>query len=342
MRPIVINQHYIPKSYLKHFGFLVNAKKNKWSLYAMENGGEIERRTTENICSVDYLYDLPLVEGEERQFLEHAYEAQADRHFTEIKEFITDDSKTELPSEMREKILKSCLSLYYRTPKFIELDQQALEMIQRLPIAEREHAWKVKKTEILQESIYNFEALYNDKKNCGISVNKSIGKREFISGDNPVIITNGQRDLSDVLSPENIVHVPITPKYSITILPTNETTLNNTFLRYLYDDESVMYRNYDIERLHQKYLLGSQNALQAYLNEVPEYKKIVPADHSKVVSIEKRVIAGNHLLKIMEKSQGIITKEFKEQFNWYWNNLDGFKDDPNCVQFKKRIDSELG
>lgn len=69
MRPIVINQHYIPKSYLKNFGFLVNAKKKKWSLYAMTNGGEIERRTTENICSVDYLYDLPLANEEEKQFL---------------------------------------------------------------------------------------------------------------------------------------------------------------------------------------------------------------------------------------------------------------------------------
>ncbi|HMK59198.1 MAG TPA: DUF4238 domain-containing protein, partial [Nitrososphaeraceae archaeon] len=100
MRPIVINQHYIPKSYLKNFGFLVNPKKNKWSVYAMENGGEIERRTTENICSVDYLYDLPFASGEERQFLEHAYEKHADRHFTEITEFITDDTQEALTGEM--------------------------------------------------------------------------------------------------------------------------------------------------------------------------------------------------------------------------------------------------
>src|SRR5690349_3215998 len=111
-KPIVINQHYIPRSYLKNFGFLVNAKKRKWSLYAMEYGGEIERRTAEGVCSVDYLYDLPLASGDDRQFLEHAYEEHADRHFTKITEFITNDDNLVLSAEMREKILKSCLSLY--------------------------------------------------------------------------------------------------------------------------------------------------------------------------------------------------------------------------------------
>jgi hypothetical protein len=115
----------------------------------MENGGEIKRRTTEKICAVEYLYDLPFATGEERQFLEHAYEEHADRHFTEITEFVTNDSNLVLSSDMREKILKSCLSLYFRTPKFVDLDQKALDDIQQLPKDQQEFAWKRKKQELL-------------------------------------------------------------------------------------------------------------------------------------------------------------------------------------------------
>jgi hypothetical protein len=338
MRPIVINQHYIPKSYLKNFGFLVNAKKKRWSLYAMTNGGEIERRTTENICSVDYLYDLPLLEGEERQFLEHAYEEHADRHFSEITKFIKEDSNLVLPDEMRIKMLKSCLSLYYRTPKFVELDQQALKQIELLPEEEREFAWKEMKSKLLYESVYSFEKLYNEKKDCGICINKAVKDWEFISGDNPVIIRNKNGVLIDALSDDNMIHVPITPRYLLTLMPSSETSLNKTFYRTLYDDDMVMGINHDIEKLHEKYLLGTEKSLQNYLTESPQYKAPATLNHPKVVSIRERAAAIEHLLNILMKNNGIITLEMKQYFDFYWQNIESFRDDPNSQVLKKQIE----
>lgn len=338
MRPIVINQHYIPRSYLKNFGFLVNHKKRKWSLYAMENGGEIERRTTDNICAVDYLYDLPLVSGEDRQFLEHAYEEHADRHFKEITNFVTDDLNLRLSLELREKILKSCLSLYYRTPKFVELDQQALESIQNLPEPEQEAAWKIKKTQLLEQSVKNFERLYLEKRDCGISINKAVREWEFISGDNPVIIRNKKGELDDVLSRENIIHIPLTPRYLVTILPANESSLHKSFNRIFYDDDSVMSINYDIERLHQKYLLGTKVSLEYYVKNSPEYKAPAPPDHPKILRVKRVEAAVTTLVQVLIRNNGKITKEVKDYFNWCWINIDGFKDDPNSQEVKNIID----
>ncbi len=338
MRPVVINQHYIPRSYLKNFGFLVNAKKKKWSLYAMINGGEIERRTTESICAVDYLYDLPLLDGEERQFLEHAYEEHADRHFSEITKFITDDSNLILTDEMRIKILKSCLSLYYRTPKFVELDQRALDEIQLLPEKEREHAWNEMKSKLLYDSVYNFEKLYNEKKDCGISINKSAKEWEFISGDNPVIIRNRDGILLDVLSADNMIHIPITPRYLVTLMPSSEASLNNTFYRTLYDDDMVMGINHDIEKLHKKYLLGTEKSLQNYLIESPQYKAPGTINHPKVVSIRERATAIQHLLNILTKNNGVITLEMKQYFDFYWENIESFRNDPNSQLLKEKIE----
>jgi len=304
----------------------------------MENGGEIERRTTENICSVDYLYDLPFASGEERQFLEHAYEKHADRHFTEITEFITDDTQEALTGEMREKVLKSCLSLYYRTPKFVDLDQHALDTIEALPEEERENSWNIKKSELLEESVKHFELLYHEKRNCGISVNKAARDWEFISGDNPVIIRDKKGDLTDVLSSENIVHIPLTPKYSISIMPASEISLRNTFYRTLFGNDSVMGINYAIEEHHVRYLLGTKNALELYLKESPIYKAPAHPNHPKIVNLKEVQVAVEGLVAVLTKNRGIFTKEVRDYFNWCWENVDGFKEDPNSEEVRKQID----
>lgn len=315
----------------------MNQKRKKWSLYAMEHGGEIERRTTENICSVDYLYDLPFASGEERQFLEHAYEELADRHFTEITEFITNDSKEVLSVEMREKILKSCLSLYFRTPKFVDLDQSALDSIQFLPENEQEMAWNIKKSQLLEESVKNFGNLYNIKKDCGISVNKAVRDWEFISGDNPVIIRNGHGVVMDPFSSQNIIHVPITPKYAISIMPSSEHTLKNTFYRTLYDDDHVMSTNYSIEQYHERYLLGTKKALESYLKESPVYKEPAPPNHPKILKVTGVAIAVQNLVSVLIRNNGIVNNEVKNYFNWCWENVDGFKDDPNSQKVREQI-----
>ncbi len=338
MRPIVINQHYIPRSYLKNFGFLVNSKKNKWSLYAMEYGGEIKRRTTENICAVEYLYDLPFAGGKEQQFLEHAYEEHADRHFGEITKFITDDANKSLDSSMREKILKSCLSLYFRTPKFVDLDQAALDEIQQLPESEQELAWKIKKTRLLEDSVMNFDQLYNSFKYSGISINKAVRDWEFISGDNPLIIRNRKNDVVDSFASANMIHIPLTPRYAITILPPNDVTLQNGFYRMPWDDLQVMSLNHSIEQYHQRFLLGSEKALSEYLKESPAYKAPAAPNDPRVLKVKGIQFATEGLVKMVAATNGVITKDVKAYFNWCWKNVPGFSDDPNAQLIKSDMD----
>jgi len=338
MKQIVINQHYIPKSYLKNFGFLVNAKKKKWSLYAMENGGEIERRTTSNICTVDYLYDLPLLEGEERQFIEHAYDKEVDRYFTEITEYCKNESNVTLSQGMREKIVKSCLSLYYRTPKFVELDETAWDEIQKSSKEEQEEEWKWRKTQMLIEHLENFESLFKDKLNCGISVNKVESKWELISSDNPVVIRKGAEELVNVLSPENITHIPLTPNLGISIMPSFNTDLFDTFQRYSWDDDSVMINNYTMETMHQRFLIGTQKALQTYLDESPFYKEPFQLDHPKILNLHEKAAALAYLSQILESNGGQITHEYKNAFYNFWKNIEAFRLDPNSKRHKRELD----
>lgn len=304
----------------------------------MESGGEIERRTTEKVCSVDYLYDLPFAEGEDQQFLEHAYEEHADRHFSEITRFVTNDLSNELRGPMREKILKSCLSLYFRTPKFVALDQALLSEIQKLPETKQELAWKVKKTQLLEDSVRNFEKLYNTCRHSGISINKAVGKWEFISSDNPLIIRDKRNQVRDVFEPGNMIHIPLTPRYAITILPGDEMSLRRSFHRMFWDDLQVMSLNHSIEQYHQRYLLGTEKALAEYLKESPAYKVPVHPNDPRILQVMGIQLATEGLVKMVKATKGIVTPAVKIYFSWCWRNVPGFSKDPNAQKIKADMD----
>lgn len=183
------NQHYIPRSHLKNFGFLVSTYTRpdgkvdeKWSIHNVERGSEIKVNNTKKICQEEYLYDLPLVDEEYRQFIEKAYDKSVDRHFSEVTKFLCNPKNSKITSTLREKTLKCFLSLYFRTPKHLSIDIEklksdgyTLQEIQKF------------KTEKLENHITNFEKLYKSKQKCSICVNEAYGDYQYISGDNPVV-----------------------------------------------------------------------------------------------------------------------------------------------------------
>ena len=337
----VKNQHYIPRSYLKNFGYIVSEyvrpsgkTDRKWGVFNKENGGEIKHNNIKKICKELYLYDLPFVDESNVQFIEHAYDKEVDRFFPEITVFVTDDSNTELSIEMREKIIKCCLSLYYRTPKFVSVDETFIDLISVLPKEEQDDAYKIKKTQLLEKHLADFERLVKFKLNDGIAINKAVGKWEFITGDNPVIIREGSNKLEDVLHPRNIIHIPITSQYCITITPNSETSLQNKFTRIDYSDIWVMGINTDIERLHEQYLIGSKKGLEDYESKSPEFLAKSDENHPILVNAKALVKANLHTL-IESSKHGVLSIQHQEVFMNYWNNLEVFRKDPNNIRYKK-------
>jgi hypothetical protein len=133
-----------------------------------------------------------------------------------------------------------------------------------------------------------------------------------------------------------MIHIPLTPRYAISILPANEKTLHNSFYRVLYNDDQVISINHDIEKYHQRYLLGSKEALESYLREVPAYKAPAPLNHPKILEIQSLAAATQGLVHVSER-YGPFSKEVKDYFNWCWNNLEAFREDPNAQQLKQQM-----
>jgi len=195
MSQTVKNQHYIPRSYLKNFGYLVSEYTRpsgkvdkKYSIHNIEKGGDIKVNSTKKVYKMEYLYDLPFADEQHRQFIEKAYDREVDRHFAEVTEFISDESRNTLSDEMRGKLLKCTLSLYFRTPKHVAISEKEKAIIASLPESKQQKLLDTFKTKRLEKHLENFEKLYNQKKKNGICINKSVGDWDFISGDNPVII----------------------------------------------------------------------------------------------------------------------------------------------------------
>ena len=191
---------------------------------------------------------------------------------------------------------------------------------------------------MLIEHLENFESLFKDKLNCGISVNKVESKWELISSDNPVVIRKGAEELVNVLSPENITHIPLTPNLGISIMPSFNTDLFDTFQRYSWDDDSVMINNYTMETMHQRFLIGTQKALQTYLDESPFYKEPFQLDHPKILNLHEKAAALAYLSQILESNGGQITHEYKNAFYNFWKNIEAFRLDPNSKRHKRELD----
>jgi hypothetical protein len=340
---MVKNQHYIPRSYLKNFGYLVNTYTRpnghideKWSIHNIENGSDIKPNSTKKICTVDYLYDLPLVSPEFIQAIEKGYGERVDKHYKEVTKFVTNDNAMELSEDMRQKILLCTLSLYFRTPRYILPSDSELAEIEKLPKDIGVAEWNRIKTANLEAHIENFERLYEQKKSCGICINKVCGDWEFISGDNPLIIRSPNGQFEDVFSPHNIIHLPFTPKYCVTIIPESESKNIAGFSRYKYPNHHIMTINHDIEHHHEKYMFGTKEALQDYLIESPKYKEPTTSDHPMLVGMEESLKALNHCLEVMKK-YGPTSTQHKALFMKYWNSIEMFREDCNNQDLKKQI-----
>ncbi|WP_405224663.1 DUF4238 domain-containing protein [Dokdonia sp. Asnod1-B02] len=343
MNQIVKNQHYIPRSYLKNFGYLVSEYTRpsgkvdkKYSIYNIEKGGDIKVNSTKKVCKMEYLYDLPFANEQHRQFIERAYDKEVDRHFAEVTEFISDESLKTISDEMREKLLKCALSLYFRTPRHVAISEKEKAIVSRLPEGKQQKLLDTFKTRRLEKHLENFEKLYNQKKKNGICINKAVGDWDFISGDNPVIIRAPSGQFIDVFSLENIIHVPFSPKFCITIMPDTETNEVPTFARYDYPNHHIMTINYDIEERHDQYIFGSEKALNDYINESPAYKAPASENDQRVLAIKNTVLGLQHFTKVLEQ-YGPFSKESRAVFLYYWHSIPAFKEDPNNIKLKKQL-----
>lgn len=354
------NHHYIPQAYLRNFA---EKRKKEDYVFVQFRGEKFHWTNIRNICSETYFYSIPNISEDKKNIIENYYANHIDNTFPEITEILTDDSCGIIDLSTRRKIITSALSLYFRTPRFLNAYNTHLQQLlaqlkdyilgntevhtisffgklinlQNLNFEELESEIKQQnKIFFLKEHIEVFNAFVDYKINDGIGIKKIIDDYEFITSDNPVIIRNSSEGFSNLFDPTNIIHLPINHKYLLSIAPKAENDLANTFNRIEGRFQSVLVINVDIEKNSQNWIIGSEKSIHNHLSDQINFNEMTPANEKLVSDTKEEAKLMRDLYGVLERSNGIITEEFIVKLKEL-SNHDLFKDDPNVSRNIKEL-----
>lgn len=345
-------QHFIPRSYLNNFADKLD---EKYFIYGKMKGADKvdEPISTKDICIEKNLYTLPTIDAERKFDLEHFYADNIDSVFPAILSLLKDKSTVIIDFETRLKIITTSLSLYFRTPKFLNIQNQffvnvlkhAFEGTKddevtisflgedlRIKREETEQIIKERREnnriQFLVEHLESYERLVQSKLMDDISVYHIYDDSEFITSDNPVII-RAQADpthpdfdedeyFNQTINPfekTNMIHLPIDRKTMLTIIPSSEkTTISASLRRMEIGLLDVMIYNSDIERYSEKWILGSKDGIEQHLHIQYEANVESQENAKHVENYKQRTLAFNDLVKLMEK-HGVKSEEVKNQID---------------------------
>ncbi len=328
----VKNQHYIPRSYLRGFA---HQSGKEWFVFSEINGVSVGKINVRKICAKRYLYDVPELGEAQEQLIEKYYANHVDGNFPEILDFAKDEGNTNITEELRAKIISSCISLIFRTPKFLEEDANQIELHTDIE-GEDDKEKRKRKVLALQNHLKNSIELIRQKHDDGIAINKAQEGMTFITSNNPIVMRNPDGEFRDYFDPTNIFHVPISPEYSITITPSKEEDLKNTCTRYSFNKASVLSVNHDIARASQQFLIGAENGIEEFHRDMKIYDNPTPEGLKMLRDQKKMSMIMKDVFSTVEK-HGAASKETREIYMKYWEEEEVVREDENYTRHMKDL-----
>lgn len=369
-----IRQHFIPRSYLNNF-----AKKEdeKYFIYCKERkSDQIKPLSTKDICVNKNLYTIPNTD-DNKFAIENFYADNIDGVFPEVYDIIKDKSILKIDVETRQKIIKTSLSLFFRTPKFLNFQNQLFEEVianafsrtnkdsltvlfhdEELTINRKEANQIIKerkehnRIKFLSQHLEFYERLIKSKVADNLAVYHINDNSEFITSDNPVII----RPYADITDPNfdskeyynrplnpfdslNMIHLPVDSKTILTILPSIAGNSPSMFQRMEIGIIDVIVYNSDIERNSEMWILGSKSGLKSHTQDQIKFNdEKNPKNLRMVEEYKDKSLAMTEFYKVMEK-YGVRSKQVKNKIIEL-QSKPHIAEDYNFKSIVKRINEE--
>jgi len=319
---VVKNQHFVPQSYLRNFGYLKKKKETSeiWYTHVKFPKGKTHPTNIENLCNKRFLYDVENFDLPEKQIIEKFYGESIDAYFPLITKFCEDGKQQDLSPEMRELIVTCSLSLIFRHPRFINKNPEFND--HDIIIEKDNKQINYSKIKRVSAHLENFKRLVDLRMNDGIAVSFCGLKTEFITNDNPVLITNTSFKLESHFDPSNMLYLPLSPKICITFTPSNDPELKGTFQKTLMSKDQVYLINQRIEDQSERTLIGTKSGLDNFFEEKEFY-----SEEKNGLEYEKR--AKNHL-KIAEQTLEYAKSATPEELEKYIEKK--IKEDPSLKE----------
>ncbi|MBK7883429.1 MAG: DUF4238 domain-containing protein [Chitinophagaceae bacterium] len=254
---ITEKQHFVPRTYLKHFAekkgsahynIIVTPKNNL-------NAEAIFERNTKSICYQKHLYTQPGSTAEEKMLLETFYSQALEDKYQQIYALLVDPDKNELTEEERELVISTVATMFYRVPNWTKKHTGFIKRVFVMSIQATAHTGQ--KETVIEGDKYIIEGktvdqltveyIVNNKAKQVISQLKAAlglirirlqndniyifkleeGDQEFITSDNPVVLQNPHKQEILPFDPTNIMKLPLDNKHYLMLLPNdNKDNLN--------------------------------------------------------------------------------------------------------------------
>lgn len=357
-----IKQHYIPRSYLKNFG--IAGKKGKYfvDVYRLEYDHLLEQIDTKDICFQKNLYTLPVESENDKYALEKYYAEHVDSEFPKVYSLLIDESLHAVNSQQKLQILYVCLSLYFRTPRILDMsismNEEIFNRASQFPneqgivkitagetkiefhIDDLDEVKKEYNEKARQDFLINHLQYWADfvkyKFDCTITVIKiNNSNTPLITSDNPVSIrhinTNRFEGLYD---PDAVITLPLDRSHFLEIHPNKYADGQTRINRLTHDQDYVVTTNKVTADGATNFLIGYKGDIDIHFNLQEQYED--PINGSKALAkAQFKLKKANELLQIAQKEGAdspAVIKKIKEILQH-----PDTKDDEQVIGYKKAL-----
>ncbi|WP_293312321.1 DUF4238 domain-containing protein [Pedobacter sp. UBA5917] len=341
------HQHFIPKSYLKNFSEEINGVKVVEAKLKSDGHVKAKPISIRDICVNKNLYTLTHREGEDKYALENYYAEEIDKVYPEVYQWLINPDLIKITPEQRIKILLTTMSLFFRTPKFLNVNQRRINHILDYAakhfkdeqgnikfrfngadlsfnvkdIEEMRTELKAKnKQAFLQNHIQEWHQFVNFKSKAAICVYRLTDDSELITSDNPVIMRSiDDHDLVNPFDPTNMISLPLDNKHYLSIFPNTEQAMLDTIYRTDRDKWFSLTTNLQVEKSSEDWILGKIGTIKKHLQDQEKYGALTPENFKEVENMKKRAEDGNDLNRFMELF-GFPSQPVLDKVRWMMNN----------------------
>lgn len=321
-------QHFIPRSYLNNFALEKDGKY--WVEGKLKN--EIIPKpnliSTKDICVNKNLYTIPHIQDEDKYKIESYYANEVDGVYPDVYKILTSPSKSRLSNEEKRKILMTTMSLFFRTPKFLNTNSKRINYI--INYAKTHHCnnngrvkfkhqefdldfdvinienvieyYKLKnKIYFLQNHLKEWHDFINFKLEAGLTVYEINGDVDLISSDNPVIMRSIESKQFHVFDPTNMIELPLDNRHYLVIFPNTVDSSNTHLFRQERDNWFAINVNRGVDERSEDWILGKPGTITKYLKDKIKYEAYSPENVRYAEEFIGQVEDMQKLIEIMEK-----------------------------------------
>lgn len=300
MEKLTKRQHFVPRTYLKNFGY-----PKKKDIYTnvlpkeTDDESSIFESNIINVCLEKDFYTLPGKTANEKMLLETFYNENYETHYESIYQILIDPKKNELTEKEHRLVISTVVTMLYRTKKWISdfnhffdrvlasafLQSQAagkdyfsfegvkisikdrtLEDLQKEQRIQNKH---IQVITVLEAALKLIEIRIHQD---GIMVSKlESGAVGFVTSDNPVSISNNCSTIIAPFAPTNVLKIPLDKDYLLHLMPfANEFNKKMIIRNNLTDILSYtqnLTSNYEQYQNAERFLIGEEQTLKNFLKQ---------------------------------------------------------------------------